>query len=177
MKYFSFSNLSDFFPGIRITANDYSKIYKIVYQMQEMIPEDSLIRFLQYRVTYFDVLYAHRNEGDDEMIKIKRRLIELFYDAQNTWEEVYTTQQVADIFGVSLKEVKKELRKHSRFKVLLPKEITATDILLYLNKHSEIVDQLKDRHSMLLANGDLMESSVRHILMLYSYYQTNGYIV
>lgn len=175
MKYFSFSTLSKLLPQCGDLSDQ--NIYTIAFEGQTMIPEDSLVRFFQYRTVYFGALYSHRDEGDEEMINIKRRLIELFYDAQNTWEETYTRQQIADIFGVSIQDVKKALRKQNRFKVFLPREITVTDILIYLKDHSEVVEKLEERRDMLLATDPMMEAPVRHILMLYSYYQSHGYII
>lgn len=182
MRYFTIKRIGELLPGCGMT-NEYvymlcqsKKLHSIVYNDQIMIPEESLIFYMKYNTVLTEVLA--KNEGGTDLMRDRNEIMNNMRNMPDLCDETYTRKQVASIFGVDTKRVSKELREKSFQNIFKPwQEITIFSILLYLKNNPDAKKRLEDRHAMLLANGDYLESTVRHILMLSMYYESNGYII
>lgn len=153
------------------------KLYSIPYEKQFMIPEDSMVRFLKYNPVYYQALCRIEEEESEVFMADRNYILDRYDETITIGECGYNRKQLANIFGVSIKEINKGLHKNGCYKIIPPKDVSATRVLVYLKRNPESLKYLEDRHDMLMANGDMMESEVRHLLMLYMYYNTHGYII
>lgn len=99
--------------------------------------------------------------------------------------EDYTVSELASIFEVKEKEIKKWIRdghfpcvRFSRFCLIRANtKLPVISVVTFLHTHESKLKNLQDRHMEMLATGHEMEQQVRHLLMLYAYYKSNGYLV
>lgn len=182
MRYFTIKRIGELLPGCGMshecvyTLCRSKKLYSIVYNGQIMIPEESLIFYMKYNLVLTEILA--KNEGGADLMRDRNEIMEHMRNMPDLCDETYTKKQVANIFGVDIKRINKELRAKSFKNIFNPwQEITIFSILFYLKHNPDAKSRLEDRHTTLLANGDYLESTVRHILMLSMYYETNGYII
>lgn len=90
-------------------------------------------------------------------------------------EEYYTFSQLSDIFDVELKEVKRWFKCR---KILFTKntKISILHVIAFLHESPSHYAYLCEKHDRLMhiAKNE-EEQTIRHILMTYMYYVSNGY--
>lgn len=145
------------------------------------ISTTSLAMYLKYHPIILQTVIEPSkitNFGDDDM-KIVRAINGAL--SHNTNDENYNYEQLSNIFGVPMNEIMTVFKApKSFFKLPFLSRLTyisADDVCKTLNSNPQYVEKLQNRHKELLANGDIMESSARHLLMLYSYYKQHGHLV
>lgn len=148
------------------------------------IPVDSFALYLQYNpILKISFLEMTMKEGEEEMNIIYRTIRDFLNKDSDNTDESYTIQQLIDIFGYPENQIKTMLCDVSNvpFGIALlekyRKRYSAIQILKVLSANPEQLEKLKDRHQMLLADGDYREGMVRHLLMLHTYYKSNGYLI
>lgn len=147
------------------------------------IPSESLAMYLKYNSSLKNAFYNALQEGiyggDDIMQKYNAIKDEL-ENTPGVSNEEYRLVDLESIFG---KEISSWLLKNHSINKLqfhfpsLAKFIPVLRVIRYLHEHPNAREKIQDMHLDMLANNDIKEPIVRHILMLYSYYVSNGYLV
>lgn len=139
-----------------------------------VIPHESFAVYLWYNPVYANAFNHMDTTG-------LRGDIMDFINAVKSYsrkDETYTLTQLSYIFNIPKNQIAKwfgipKVSYILRFGAI---EVSTIAVVEYLEQHSEQLEALKDRHQMLLSSGGDMEQSVRHLLMLYAYYKSNGYL-
>ncbi len=136
------------------------------------IPEESLRLFLGYH-PYFLL------RGDEEMDDCRRNQC----SARN---ETYTISEIGDIFDVPIKEVKQWIKdgkikcvnRNRVFPITKKSKVPVIGLIAFIHSDKFYYDYLSAKQSILMQKEDLQnEPKVRHLLMLYMYYKSNGYLI
>lgn len=92
---------------------------------------------------------------------------------RNDFTELYSQENLSDIFGPDFKSIEKELREAIPFfpfvkRVKYP--VPVKKIFNYLMLHPNMVQTLTDRHTNFLNEGSPTGSLIQHLLMIFTYY-------
>lgn len=142
------------------------------------IPEDSFALYLNYNpillVSFAEMDMTYDREGELAMFvkKVKQHLSKSYNS------ESYTLEQLSIIFDKPANQIATWFGISNMFYLLAKRIITiqVLEVIKFLRVNPNRLEQLKEYHKLLLAKGDEKESAVRHILMLYAYYESNGYL-
>lgn len=143
-----------------------------------IIPEDSFALFLKYSpillIGFMEMDMKYDRGGELTMFvdKVKK------YLSKNYTEESYTLTQLSYIFDKPTNQIATwfHISCFAHFILKSHINISALDVVRYLAANPNRLNVLKERHKLLLANGDHTESAVRHLLMLHAYYESNGHL-
>ena len=93
-----------------------------------------------------------------------------------TRDEVYTVEQLSLIFDAPINQILTWFGERSFLFTFFQKkkEVSALKVAQFLEDHPDRLKMLQERHGMLLSEGGFMEDQVRHLLMLHTYYKSNG---
>lgn len=142
------------------------------------IPIDSFGIFLQqnqfYKQNFINMMEYQTVGMRDKELKLVKK-IEKY--TKTPVSEDYTIQQLSDIFDAPVNQVtvwlaisKLPFGLFSRAKT-----VNSDRVCEFLYRNPDRLNALKERHGILLANGDFMEQQVRHLLMLYTYYMDRNH--
>lgn len=139
-----------------------------------VIPAESVALWLKSDIVRMAsyVSMEVKDVGDDNLRVLKAigRWLDKNYD-----DEIYSVQDLSEIFNVPKNQIIVWMEGSSSLKAkILSRWNSRYDIFevtKMLDANPDRFEMLTDRHKMCLANGDLMESKIRHILMLYVYYK------
>lgn len=185
MNYITPIEASDFLKetGIRVqniyTMTDEKQLYTIRRMGELYIPIDAFVRLLDYNPMFRDAFCNYIPADNDlYMEEIKGEVMKYMNSAKPICDEEYSLEQLEKIFGVTKKRIRSEMwnSKH-RWRHLFRHDISVTEILIYLKNHPDALKRLQERHDLVLSSGGMYEAPIRHILMLYSYYEGYGYII
>lgn len=93
-------------------------------------------------------------------------------------DEYYTLSQLGDIFDVELKEVKRWFKKKQRiFPRTKNTKVSILQVIVFLRENPSHYTHLCGKHDRLMRmTKNEEEQTIRHILMTYMYYVSNGYL-
>lgn len=141
-----------------------------------IIPIESIAMYSFYHPTYREAILKMDLTGLGEHFMRIGNELKRCCSENLSKEETYTIEQLSWIFDAPINQVLTWFNE--RF---LPftffqkkKEVPALKVSQFLENHRDRLKMLQERHDALLAKGDFMEDQVRHLLMLYTYYKSNG---
>jgi len=160
-----------------------------VFQLWQ-IPADSLAYFLRYNKTYRETFLSMQlKELDPEMNKKIKAVKHYLEMKREPFEEIYSFSTLSSVFGVPVNQIvsmfcanepvwKKMIFSNFILSRSYSHSLSIGRIVCYLEKNPVWVDKLYERQQTMLANGEIsLENIARHILMLFSYYKSNGYLL
>lgn len=154
------------------------------------IPADSLAYYLRYFPLFKESFTKIQLEGLDPEMAKKVKTVKKYLDIKsNASNETYTITILSEIFGVPRNQIivmfcstepiwRRTLYSIPMYANLYSHSISIGKVIRYLEENPSWVDRLYERHQMALATGKTVtESLIRHLLMLFSYYKSNGYLL
>lgn len=144
-----------------------------------IISEDSFALYLKYNPLLFsefdelDMTYDREGELRMFVEKVKSYLHKSYKD------ESYTLEQLSMIFDKPINQIAAWFKISNIFCFVAKKAITIQllQVIRFLRANPNRLEELRERQKLLLAKGDERESAVRHLLMLYAYYESNKYLI
>lgn len=142
-----------------------------------IIPEESFALYLKYHpillIGFMEMDMDYDRGGELTMFvnKVKEYL-------NRSRSDSYTLAQLSYIFDKPENQIAAWMGISKGFYFIGKRIITIQEleVIKFLSANPRRLEALEERHKLLLAKGDSAESAVRHILMLHSYYKSNGYL-
>lgn len=146
-----------------------------------LVPSESFAMYLRYNPSLKRIFYNQEKEilGDEKMSKYKRIKDEL-ENATSIANEEYKLADLTDILEIDFINWLRNNHSINAFQRRFPKfssPIPVVRVIRYLHENPEAHKKLENLHMKLVSKNDLREPMVRHLLMLYTYYISNGYLL
>lgn len=151
-----------------------------------LIPAESFALYLRYgpystEQSYLEMdrVNIERNGGDMDLFV---KTVDLFMATTHS-TEFYTVEELAQIFDLPIAAACQMFLRRTFFNAILPvsckrkKQVALSRVMKFLSASKHYRNGLELRHQALLEVNDSLEPKVRHILMLYMYYNQHGYLI